>query len=765
MADLVFFVNNVQVPPPNDWQGLEIECDFENNSPDASIKTTTFEWLGQNAAVMNSWFRGGLGSGVGIFEGLPFRIEACDGVIIFDGCINLTTPDTTFQCDIVKGSAIETNRIQFLNDRAESFTFAYLYSIASGSIFSTAGLTLSSVNGAFTGTQPGGTIFTGTAASGTVFGSGPHAGTGPLSQYVTGTIAGYPGYTFTVYLTGTISGGTFTGAGAIVGASTTSVPTPVPGVTSGGISRADFIAVPYVISTIPDYLQVGVLIITFIEMIKLIYDSIQTTIGYIQSAASSFPIVWMMAMYSALATLSIAYSLFLTVLTVNTLLMLINELIQPIKFKYGMRVRTLFERACAYLGLQFSSTILLNSPYKNAVIIPKKSAYFNFTTTPDQFLQNIFHSTSQRKMYDETYNPLAYGYYDGTFAQLIREMEDVFNAKIVIRNNVLYFERWDFWNNVAVFRMPNQSSEAPFDDPYGTNASELSSNYFVEYVTDSTDENTFNEYDGTSCQMTMKPNIVNNTKNVLLKGLTEKQLNYALAKRKESLTVVEEVVNKLLDGLNYYPGLGGPTVNINGQNYSAFGFQPWATLTFWDNFFGIKAVPALPPNVTNNRVGAMLLSQDMTGHQKFVVVEGTPKTWYRFDGTAIEAYNIDADNSRDDHMGYTDAYFLSRCFHAASWGVNTNTSSKPSTSTTLNVPATTYPNQYLTFKDKEIPLCCSDFKKLKDNNVITSWDDKPARLDSMRWNPFEEVARVDFRVKEVYTKNLSQTIIIDGNQT
>lgn len=762
MADLRFYINNIEVDPPEDWQGLEIECDFENNTSDASIRTTTFQWLAQNAATLNGWYRTGLFGGVGIFEGIPFRIEGCDGVIVFDGIIDMTSSETTFQCDIVKASAIETNRIQHILSRAESFSFAYLYSIASGTV-SNAGLVLGNISGTFTGTQSNGSPFNGTVSSGVLTGSGHHGGIGPFATTVIGTISGFPGYVFTFSINGVIAGATLTGSGSIINVTspTISSPTATP---TGGISKADFIAIPYVISTIPDYLQVGVLIITFIEMIKLIYDSIQATIGYIQSAASSYPIVWMMAMYSALATLSIAYSLFLTVLTVNTLLMLINELIQPIKFKYGMRVRTLFERACQYLGVGFQSTILLNSPYRNAVIIPRKNAYFNFTTTPDQFLQNIFHSTAQRKLYDETLNPLAYGYYDGTFAQLIREMEDYFDAKAVMRNNTLHFERWDYWNNIAVFTMPNQSSEAPFQDPYGTNASELSSNYFIEYATDSTDENTFNQYDGTSCQMTLKPNVVINPKNILLKGLTDRRLNFALGKRKKSLTVVEEVVNKLLNGLQYYPGLGGPTVNISGNNYSAFGFQPWATLTFWDNFFGIQAVPPLPPNVTNNRVGALLLSQDFTGHQKIVVVEGEPKYWQRFNGTSVMAYSIDADNSRDDHMGYTDAYFLARCFHSSSWAVNTMASSNPATSTSLSVPATTYPNQYLEYNEKEIPLCCTDFKKIKDNNIIKSYDLKPGRLKSMRWNPHLEVAMVDFKVKEVYTKNLGQSIIIDGNQ-
>ncbi len=652
------------MPPPDNYQGVDIEVDFTNDTNDASIKTGTYEWLGTNAGIMNAWRTQGLFGGPGIFEGPSFRIEACKNpsVVVFDGCIDMTTRETTFTCDIVKASVKETNKIQHILDRASSFSFAYLKSL-------------------------------------------------------------------------------------------------------NLITTADYIPVPYVLSNIPDYVQVGILIVTFIEMIKLIYDSIQTTVGYIQSAASAYPIVWQMAMYSALATISVIYSIFLTVLLVNTLLMLINELIQPVKFKYGMRVLTMFQKACSYMGIGFSSTILQNTVYKNLVIIPKKSAYYHSVKTPDQFIQNIFHSTAQRKVYDETYNPLAYGYYDGTFHKLIEDMETYFNAKAVMKNNVLHFERWDFWNNAAIFTMPNQSSEAPFQDPFGTNASDITANYLVEYLQDTADENTYDQYDGTSSYMTLKPLVINNPKNQLLKGLTTKTLPFALAKRKESLTVVEHVVNKIIDGLTHNSVPGSPSVNLGGTIYPVFGASPWGMLTFWDNFFSVHAVPPLPPNQTNNRVGAMLLSQDFTSEPKILVINDKAILWKRFDGTYVNGYSIDPNNNRtSDHMGYTDANFLTRCYHSASWAVNTQASSNPSTSTTLNVPATTYPNQYLTYEDKEIPLCCKDFNNLKDNNIIKSYDMKPGRVDSLRWNPFLEVARVDFRVKEVYTKNLGQKIVIDGNQ-
>ena len=652
MADILFYINNILVPPPDNWQGIDIEVDFTNESPDASIKTGTYEWLGVNAHTLNAWVQNGLFGGVGIFEGTPFRIETCTSppIICFDGCIDMTSTDTTFTCDIVKASVKETNRVEHVMDLASCFSMAYLKSI-------------------------------------------------------------------------------------------------------GSITTADYLPIPYVISTIPDYLSVGTLIITTIELIKLIKDAVSTVYHDFETASTAFPVIWEIAEYIILGIIASAYAAFLTLLTVNTLLMLINEIVQPIKFKYGMRVKDLLSKGFSYLGLGFSSTIFQNTVYKNAVIIPKKNAYYSNIQSPDQYLQNIFHSTELRKLYDDTLNADAYGYFDGTFAELIRQILQFCNGKLVIRNNIAYVERWDYWNNASGFTMPDQSSEAPFEDPYGTNASELDANYMVEYQFDSSDTNTIDKYDGTQSMMTLQPGVINIQKNVLLKGLTDINLPFALAKRKEELTIPEKVVNKILnfltnDGFEPWDLVGGP----------------WGTITFWANIFAPNTAPALPAvNNTNFRIGAMLLSGDMTSVQKILVVEDKPHYWIRLDGSVVYGYSIDANNNDVvNSLGYTDANFLQRCFHSASWGVNTLSSTKPSTCTTFSIPPTTYPNQYYVYKDKEIPLCCSDFKILKDNNIIKSYDLKDGRLDSMRWNPFTETAHVDFRVLNTYTKNLSQTFITDG---
>ncbi len=642
MSDLVFYINNQKAPPPENWQSIEIEALFENADPSASIRTSTFEWLGTNAAILNKWKNDGVNGGFGIYEGLPLRIESCDGVVVFDGCIDMTSDETTFQCDIVKASCKETNRLQFLRDRASGIYFPDLYR-------------------------------------------------------------------------------------------------------QGKITKLDYVAIPYVISRIPDTEQVAILLVTFLEILKIVIDAITTIVDLVGSLIASTEDLTLIiaAGYVVIIIFYIFYAIFLTEVSIAVLLSLIDNIIQPLKYKFGMKVKDLFIKACDVMGLKFSSTILNLPDSPQYVIVPAKTSKLNAFSQDDGFFKLIFQGlTIKRKQYDDSLNTSnpddmdnAHGYYDGTFAELISDLEDVFNVTdrasgqsgLSIRDGVLYFERWDFFKNQHPFVMPPQSSDAPFSDPKGTNASELSSNYEVIYKLDNSEFNTYDQYDGTSCQMTLLPKIVNNPVNSLLKGLTQRNLNFALAKRKTKLTGPEELLNIMLIPIKIF---FGPMI---AQMHTAI------------NRTGAHGVvPTLVDVLFDQRIGAMLLSTDFISIPKLLVVEDKSNGEV---ARGVPVYYIHRDNQRADHLGYTDAYYLQKRFHSASWAIDTLNNTH---------------NQYSKFKNKEIPLCCKDFSNIRLNNILLTYDQKPGRFTSLRWNPFNETATVDFRVKEKFTDNLKQSITIDG---
>lgn len=611
MADLQFYIDGKNVPPPDNWQNTSINLSFEDNSPDASVKTIVYEWLGTNAAILNKWKDQGLIGGFGLFEGPAFRIEVCNPAInVFDGCIDMTSNDTRFTCDKVTAAVMETNRVPSFTKQAEAVSFQYLAS------------------------------------------------------------TGYAG--------------------------------------AGKITKADYVPVPYVLSTLPDYAQVAILTVSLVESLNALRHAFVNLTNLLTKIINDLAGIYTILLVVGDAIMIILYLIYfiaMILLVIGIINMIVNNFIQPVKYKYGMRVNTLMTRAAASMGYGFSSTILRGSTYSNLVIIPKKQGYFNDTT----FVESFFTKNFSRKYYDDIKNPNAYGYYEGNFAELLRDMEDVFNAKIVIRNQVLYFERWDYWNLQSGFIVPAISSEAPFMDPFGTNASELAANYLVHYSLDNMDCNTYDEYEGTSTQMILVPITVGKQQNVLLHGLTDKQLAFALVKRKKVLKGSEKIVNFVFNLLYPFYILG--TAIINAVAYIT----------------GAQKVPVLPLNPLNARVGFMMLCSDFTGMPKLLVVDG-------------------ADKVHVNNDTYTSAYTLQTNYHSASWAIN----------------GLTQHNQYLIYAGKDIPLCCSDFKKIKDNNIVKDSKQRFGRIDSIDWNPHLEKATINFRVKEKFTINLTQSILRDG---
>jgi len=128
MQSFLFYIGTPlqQVPEPDNWQNLELELSFENNSPDAVLNQTKLIWKASNAELMNAWVKSGLEGGVGIFEGIPLVIKVCNTQeIAFEGIIDLTDSETKFACDTVQ-CRIRDRRMDMVSQLMDSVSFAYL---------------------------------------------------------------------------------------------------------------------------------------------------------------------------------------------------------------------------------------------------------------------------------------------------------------------------------------------------------------------------------------------------------------------------------------------------------------------------------------------------------------------------------------------------------------------------------------------------------------------------------------------------------------
>lgn len=650
MAKIDFYYDSKKVNEDiENWRDIEIEVNFEDESGQGTIKSGALEFVGSLADKINSWNTAGMYGGPGIFEAPPFRIDACGGKTIFEGGINTAECDTQYECDKVVAS-LRGDRIDFMNDRASSFTFAYLASIPSG--------------------QP------------------------------------------------------------------------------GRISQSDYVSVPYVINSIPDYVNVMVAGISLYSMVKELQEVGEKTKSVIQELTGDTTMVvgslvnpiiaTAMAIGRILADILrlvfyILYLFFIIQFIIALIRMIFDNLIQPVKYKKGMRVRTLFQKAADHLGIPFSSSLLTSAAHKDDVIIPRKIAFdvnaqFNANA---QITQALFGTqTIKRKDYDDSKNPKSTGYYEGTFADLILAEEDRLDAEIRIIGGTLYFEAKEFFMKFSNYTLPNIARKNA--DPHGTNACELASNYIITYQLDDQETNTYDQYTGTSCQMQLNPNIVKNKRNILLKNLTEINLQYALAKRKTTLSAVEQVVSFLYDvaDLIYTSITGFFNIIIKIINTilkavsSIIGVSPPQ----------IPVIPAFPPNPIQARIGMMLLSSDFIGVQKILVVDSHNKL-------------------HSNNLYLTAASTLMDELHFTNFAVRKIT--------TNGTPKNDH-NQWLTYTDKEIPFCCDDYIRLLNNNYCKTHDQKVAKIKSIIWKPERSTARITYRVKQQYTLNLNQKYIIDG---
>jgi len=380
---------------------------------------------------------------------------------------------------------------------------------------------------------------------------------------------------------------------------------------------------------------------------------------------------------------------------------MMDNLIQPNKYKYGMKVRTLFKKACEYLGLTFQSSILDNAPFNNLVIVPQKNAFaYNSVINNKDLPFDV--GTLSFFSGGGGYRPGAYGYFDGTFGDLIRQMNEVFNAKIRITssgstNGILEFEVFDYWQLNTSYILPDIVEE-----PHKTNASELAANYYISFATDSQDLNTFNFYGGTNAQCIFIPAIAPlNQQNLLFKNLIQKNLSFALAKRKTDLTAVEKCFKNTILPLARFLS------EIVGGSFPAFDFDL--------------------------RIGSMLLESDFIGTQKLFIADNT--------GT------IAANNDTN-----LNAISLLKNYHNHSFILDIASG--------INNQFYKLKNKEIPF------CCANYIQILNNNYIKTSptsnYPNTLAKVEKLLWSPEKDEARIDYDPKVQWTKNIKQQYIADG---
>ncbi len=614
-----FYLNEVEVNPPLNWReiGIELNFDKDKESQAGRLTITDFEFVRENSDIINKWITDGLNSGVGVFEGIPFRVEVIRNGVIevpFNGYADLTQA-AKFSPNRSTLRAIDLNGIDSLNDKIDSFTFEHLYNI-------------------------------------------------------------------------------------------------------GSINSNDFVWVPYILNSVPNYTEAAVAVLGVYVMVKEIKDVVEKIAEFIPE----LPLYYVFSTYIRLI-IYILYLILLIIALLKLIKNLIALLIQPVKYHAVMSLKDQLVKGSEFLGYTFHCDFLNEAPFNQAYIMPQK--YYNEVNKKNNQLLGL----TEPKI-------TQLGYYKGTFGDLLRECKKMFKARVIIKNNTeLHLVRWDYVDTNNQYILPKIEKYQPF---FTLNTDEFNANYLISFITDSIDKNTIQDYQGTSYQVILEPIMVSNKSMVLMKGLTEERINFALAKRKESLTLPESIMNDFLKVFGTI--LGGLVSAVNAV------IEVLNTIIGLVNdvieklgTIGIKLkfkLPDIPkvdlPNLKtlfDNRIGMLKIENDIVNIPKIFIMD--PGSEPKYNKIAVL------------NQFYLSAKYLYEEYH--------------SVSNFLHVQNGKQSNQFYLKSFEKVPFTFNDYEKVKNNNAIFTSDNEPALIDSLKWNIWDQTADIDVRINKPYTNNLKIT--------
>jgi len=484
---------------------------------------------------------------------------------------------------------------------------------------------------------------------------------------------------------------------------------------TGEITKNDFVFVPYVINSIPNYTQSAVCLLS----VYVLSNELKNVIEQVKQLTIDLSNPFTTANGVLKAVLLVAYIAILIVSLIKLLKDMIYYLIQPVKYHAGMYAKTLLEKGAAHLGLNFKSDIFNQAPYDKMFILPEK-----FYNPLENKSSTIFGFLTPNKNSQE-------GFYKGTFGDFLRAMKNQFNAKIVIDGNDLILVRRDINLSTPQFTLPD------IDNPFYTlNANECISNYYIKFQTDLSDKNTIQQYAGTAFQVILQPKVINHKEMVLLKRLEHVDIPFALAKRKESLTLPEEIfkgffdvfsllLNGIISVVNAIISLANKVVKLLNKIIKAL--KVVGIKVNWQ----IKPIPKVKyvslGNLIENRIGMLMLETDQFNIAKCMILSESSQP--KFTKLAISNSSSLTAKALYDGFHYTNSF----------------------------IPTTDRPNanQYIIKRYEKVPFCYDDYVNVKKNNYIFT-KDGVAEVMSLKWNTYNQYADLDIRINKLYTNNLTQ---------
>lgn len=132
MIQITHLIDDQYFGEPRNWQDLEIEIDWLNKKESGTINVSDLSFTLEANKYLQQRIKNGLIGGVGIFEGIPYRIivgDLASPTYEFKGYLDATEELTVLGREEIQLSLKKERGDDWLNDVADGFSFAYLYSI------------------------------------------------------------------------------------------------------------------------------------------------------------------------------------------------------------------------------------------------------------------------------------------------------------------------------------------------------------------------------------------------------------------------------------------------------------------------------------------------------------------------------------------------------------------------------------------------------------------------------------------------------------
>lgn len=477
----------------------------------------------------------------------------------------------------------------------------------------------------------------------------------------------------------------------------------------GKIKDSDIVLSPYCVHNPVNFISTSITLLSIYTINQTIKKESESLYELVQNISGLDP--WVTV--SQIVT-RVIYLAGLLYAVAKIIVDLFNTIIQPIKYIAGMSVLRQFEIGFEHFGYKFESPIF-SGDEKHLILYPEK-----YSNPINNAFNDILGWVKPNKSKQG-------GWYKGYFGEFCQTFLEYYNAKLFVdyTNKTVRMVSRQTRNGLSSYNMPDIPRR------YTYNYEDFVANYTVEFLTDLSDKNTIQEYQGTRATIHLEVGQTNAI-NSLAKGGKTISIPFALFKVKKEFTGAEKLFNVFFKIIGK---IVQELINIINTLTSIVNRISRAINTIIKalKIIGLKikyTIPNIPKvenpkiqNLLSNRIGCFILESDQvtTAKLAYVKEKGTP-----------------LQNKRIKELT---ADYVLETYHSV------NIFSRG--------------NQYKLYEETpKLPITFTDVNSFVVSNYMTNGDE----IEQVVWNPYERTGTIKSKKPYLYINNLKESKIVEDGR-